>query len=272
MAHVNTSGQHVPLFLTGEGSVGWGRDITHYPMEEGTFVGDLFPSPPVGKYCTGRGYGANTVAGRIGGNQSGTPYTAMVSSSGDSRCDHLCQVSSDLSGYYNCATAGHPITVWRSLIKAPTFDFETGTDGFTAPASSTTSATIWSGADNCVTPATNCHKLGVDVTATGAGTQVVTLPAPAAVIPGQAMVVFVKNISGTNWTYAQAFVQDGPGKGYRWTSSGYTRSELGVNAYNSIVVPVPADFSASGGTIGVAFNMTGAGTARFFVDTVSFGS
>src|SRR4051812_40850838 len=130
MAHVNTSGQHIALYLTGQAPVGWGTDVPHYPMQEGTFVGDLFPSPPVAKYCTGRGYGANTVAGRIGAQTTGAPYSAMIADDGTTRCDHACAMAGDRSGYYNCTVPGRPITVWRGLTRTPTFDFETGAQGW----------------------------------------------------------------------------------------------------------------------------------------------
>lgn len=271
MAHINTTGQNVDLFLTGEAPVGWGRD-TRYSMQEGTFMGDLFTSPPVGKYCTGRGYGANVVAGRIGANQTGTPYSLALSVAGSGRCDHQCVTSADVSGYYDCAVPGHPITVWRGLTRKPTFDFETSMHGFTAPTTATTKAKIYIKTGDCVSPVSNCHGLAVEVTATGAGTQTVTLPTPSVIIRGQPMILFIKNTSGTNWNYAQAYVRDGPGKNYRWTQSGYTPSELGVNRFNSAVVDVPADYSASDGKIGFAVNVTGPGTATFVIDAFTFGS
>ena len=42
MAHVNTAGVHVPLWLDSNDSViGWGIDPTNFPMQEGTFFGDI---------------------------------------------------------------------------------------------------------------------------------------------------------------------------------------------------------------------------------------
>ena len=83
MAHVNTAGVHVPLWMDSTmSSIGWGVDRTNYPMQEGTFFGDIIDTgaltatskpgvtAPVGYYCDGAGYpaGANgVVAGRIGG-------------------------------------------------------------------------------------------------------------------------------------------------------------------------------------------------------------
>ena len=40
--------------------------------------------------------------------------------------------------------------------------------------------------------------------------------------------------------------------------------------WNSIVVPVPSDFSVSGSKVGLVINTTGAGTLYVYVDAVSF--
>ena len=42
MAHVNTAGVHVPLWLdSNDAAIGWGIDRTNFPMQEGTFFGDI---------------------------------------------------------------------------------------------------------------------------------------------------------------------------------------------------------------------------------------
>src|SRR3984957_16455078 len=90
MAHVNTAGVHVPLWLdSNDLAIGWGIDRVNYPMQEGTFFGDIMdtgplnnigkPSvtPPAGYYCDGAGFpagAAGVVAGRLGANQAGAPY------------------------------------------------------------------------------------------------------------------------------------------------------------------------------------------------------
>lgn len=165
---------------------------------------------------------------------------------------------------------GHPITVWRPLINAPTYDFESGLEGFVNASSNGVNTVLWQTTGNYLYPATNGHALRVDVTANGAGNMVVKLPNPGKVVAGKKMILFFKNLVGTNWSYAQAFVQDGPAKGYRWASSGYARSQIGFDFYTSMVVPVPADYSASGGGIGLMVNMTGAGSASFMLDAITF--
>ena len=48
MAHVNTAGVHVPLWLdSSDGVIGWGIDRTNYPMQEGTFFGDIIDTGPL---------------------------------------------------------------------------------------------------------------------------------------------------------------------------------------------------------------------------------
>lgn len=129
MAHVNTSGQHIAIWLDGAAPVGWGRNAT-YPVEEGTFVGDLFASPPVARYCGGRGYGSNIVAGRIGASPKGAPYTVLSDASGSTRCDNTCLLDPGGDGCSSCGgVAGNPITVWRQFTSAPALSFDSSMGG-----------------------------------------------------------------------------------------------------------------------------------------------
>ncbi len=49
MAHVNTAGVHVPLWLdSNDAAIGWGIDRVNYPMQEGTFFGDIIDTGPLG--------------------------------------------------------------------------------------------------------------------------------------------------------------------------------------------------------------------------------
>src|SRR5436190_13246625 len=83
MAHVNTAGIHVPLWVVADvPNVGWGLD-PNYPNQEGSFFGNIFMTGAHGYdstkvaafYCYGRAYDVNTVPGRIGADQIGAPYT-----------------------------------------------------------------------------------------------------------------------------------------------------------------------------------------------------
>jgi len=166
MAHVNTAGVHVPLWLdsatqlsNGTLPIGWGVDRTNYPMQEGTFFGDIIdtgtltgiskPSvtAPVGFYCDGAGYPAGAsgvVAGRLGAKQANAPYKNPY---GDGA---LCQNAGAVGQFSNGTTGSCPsgsnsnpqagcpdgykalnaagsvwqngITVWRNNNYRPVFD------------------------------------------------------------------------------------------------------------------------------------------------------
>src|SRR5262252_1646553 len=89
MAHINTSGVHVPLWLASESStIGWSLDQTNYPKQEGTFFGNIMttgnlsylgmPSvnAPAAYFCEGAGISAGVVAGRLTvGAMYGAPYS-----------------------------------------------------------------------------------------------------------------------------------------------------------------------------------------------------
>jgi hypothetical protein len=84
------------------------------------------------------------------------------------------------------------------------------------------------------------------------------------------MTIFVNIPSGQNWSYLQAYAEDGPSKNYRWTNSGYNRNQVIPGEWNSIVVPIPSDFSREGSRIGVKVTTTGSGTIKIYVDSIFF--
>ncbi len=67
LAHVNTSGVHIPIWLDSEGAIGWGQN-TSYPYQEGSFFGNVFVNPPEAHFCNGRDFDSATVPGRLGAN------------------------------------------------------------------------------------------------------------------------------------------------------------------------------------------------------------
>ena len=77
LAHVNTSGVHIPIWLDSEGAIGWGQNSS-YPFQEGSFFGNIFVSPPKGYFCNGKDFSAGTVPGRLGVGQSNAPYIRSV--------------------------------------------------------------------------------------------------------------------------------------------------------------------------------------------------
>ncbi|HEX2658370.1 MAG TPA: hypothetical protein VHU40_08865 [Polyangia bacterium] len=120
MAHVNTTGKHIPIWLVTEKSnIGWGLS-PDFPRQEGSFFGNFFVSPPQAFYCEGKDFAVGVVAGRIGSNQVGAPYTNSFTDN-----QSLCQSPNDVpncapadipnqgSGFKACAGFNHVITVWR---------------------------------------------------------------------------------------------------------------------------------------------------------------
>jgi hypothetical protein len=117
MAHINTSGQHIALWLDSDNpSIGWGESAA-YPFQEGSFFGNLFTSPPKAYYCDGRDFDRGVVAGRIGANQTGAPYANYAGTSG-ALCSSVCVAADsphESDGFKTCAGYKHPVTVWRDF-------------------------------------------------------------------------------------------------------------------------------------------------------------
>ena len=122
MAHLNTSGTNVPLWLVSDNrAIGWGRSST-YPNMEGSFFGNIFVSPPKAYYCNGPGFSTNVVPGRLGAYQSGAPYTNPFGT------NTYCWIRTSTLNQQNCTPADYPyqndgfkackgynhvMTVWR---------------------------------------------------------------------------------------------------------------------------------------------------------------
>jgi hypothetical protein len=111
MAHVNTSGRHIPLWIIGpQPSLGWGKTNSK-PMIESAFFGNIFVSPPKAYYCNGPDYDRAPVGGRIGAETSSSVFHNPYS--GEGLCNDNCQSNSD--GYTSCSQYTKPITVYRDL-------------------------------------------------------------------------------------------------------------------------------------------------------------
>jgi hypothetical protein len=117
LAHVNTSGQHIALWLDGDNSaMGWGQS-GDYPYQEGSFFGNIFVSPPAPYYCNGKDFDQGVVAGRLGAN-SGAPYINPYGST--QLCSTFCSAHGS-DGFNSCPTYNpstsypHIITVWRNF-------------------------------------------------------------------------------------------------------------------------------------------------------------
>jgi hypothetical protein len=119
LAHINTSGEHISLWLDSDNAaVGWGQNAS-YPYQEGSFFGNIFVSPPQAYYCNGKDFDLGVVAGRLGATQSGTPYVNPYGSS-SAQCSVFC-AAHGTDGFNSCpvwnpyATFSHVVTVWRNF-------------------------------------------------------------------------------------------------------------------------------------------------------------
>ena len=117
LAHVNTSGVHIPIWLDSEGAIGWGQN-TSYPYQEGSFFGNIFVNPPKGYFCGGRDFDSGTVPGRLGAGQSNAPYSDPFGTPGP--CAPSCTPSSATTngvadGFSTCNGYTHVVTVWRNF-------------------------------------------------------------------------------------------------------------------------------------------------------------
>lgn len=158
MAHINTSGIHIPIWLDadfarsadGTSGIGWGIDTVNFPRQEGSFFGNVMTTgslanigmptvtAPVAYYCDGDGFaqGPNgDVAGRLGAGQNNAPYVNPYANNTTT----LCRDSSGMVGQYSNGVAqgnpdgykkldasgtpwNHIITVWRNTYFTPVFD------------------------------------------------------------------------------------------------------------------------------------------------------
>jgi hypothetical protein len=123
LAHVNTAGLHVPLWVVAEPvSVGWGQD-PEFPNQEGAFFGNVFmpgahgtdPNIEPAYYCTGAKYNVNPQTGRIGGAQTNPPYVNPFGSQYAS-CNKGCAAADypfQGDGWKACNGWNATVTVWR---------------------------------------------------------------------------------------------------------------------------------------------------------------
>jgi hypothetical protein len=113
---VNTSGQHIALWLNGsDAGLGWGQSSS-YPYQEGSFFGNIFSSTPKAYFCNGKDFDLGVVPGRLGASQSGSPYSDPFGSG--AACASNC-IAPDApynnDGYKSCGAFTHVVTVWRNF-------------------------------------------------------------------------------------------------------------------------------------------------------------
>jgi hypothetical protein len=151
MAHINTAGIHIPIWLDAEvPAIGWGIDPANFPFQEGSFFGNIMMTgslasvgmptvnAPVAYYCDGDGFdqgGAGEVAGRLGAGQGLAPYVNPFAGTASPLCKNSAGVVAQYSngtgqgnpdGYKKLTANGTPwnrvITVWRNGTFTPVFD------------------------------------------------------------------------------------------------------------------------------------------------------
>lgn len=127
LAHVNTTGQHIAIWLDGDSpAIGWGQN-SRFPFQEGSFFGNLFVSPPHAYFCNGKDFDRGVVPGRLGANQVGAPYiNGLATFNGTANLDSLCfsggwwdcvqaAAPHDRDGFAKCSAYTHVVTVWRDF-------------------------------------------------------------------------------------------------------------------------------------------------------------
>ena len=134
LAHVNTSGQHISLWLdSASPAIGWGRDA-NFPYQEGTFYGNIFQSPPKAYYCDGQDHAFGVVPGRLGANQTNSPYTNPLGK--DVLCKDRCTAAGGTNGndgFSSCPGIAvenftHIVTVYRNFDPSTMYKIRRGTE------------------------------------------------------------------------------------------------------------------------------------------------
>ena len=116
LAHVNTTGKNIDLWIDGDSpAIGWGRSSNH-PYQEGSFFGNIFESPPKAYFCNGKDHNHGVVPGRLGNGKNGAPYQNPF---GDGAyCKDRCTAAdypNSGDGYKACNGFNHVVTVWRNF-------------------------------------------------------------------------------------------------------------------------------------------------------------
>jgi hypothetical protein len=139
LAHVNTAGNHVPVWLVSNNTaVGWGQD-PNYPNQEAAFFGNVFTPGAHGTdqtklpmyYCTGAKYNVNPPQGRIGSAQINPPYVDPFGAKYAS-CNLGCATadgsngSSPGDGWKACYGWNSVVTAWRQNTTTTTNDMTGG--------------------------------------------------------------------------------------------------------------------------------------------------
>jgi hypothetical protein len=138
LAHVNTSGLHIPLWIVAEDTaVGWGQD-PEFPNQEASFFGNVFmrgahgtdPTKVPMYYCTGAKWNVSPPTGRIGSSQTNPPYVDPWGT--NASCLNRCAAADyphGGDGYKACNGWNSVVTVWRAPSTASTSTAPSGGSG-----------------------------------------------------------------------------------------------------------------------------------------------
>ena len=283
LAHVNTAGIHVPIWLVGQNNyLGWGQS-TSYPNQEGTFFGNIFTTNEAGHtdayYCEGPGFDKTVVDGRLGSNQVGAPYRDTFSSG---YCNYNGCLASDITtngvpdGYKVCTMGDGAMTTWNQLITvwrdnksynasgavvsgvagdgaSVKYDFETSTNSWTSTAALSYSS------DKAQT---GSKSLKV-VYSGGSGTVRVAGPTGQSLSGGTRARLYVALDRYTNITSITTWVKKSDGT---TTSNTNSISRYYQGSWNAFSITVPS--GSTGTQVGVDFTTNGAFTS--YIDAGSW--
>ena len=287
LAHVNTAGIHVPIWIVGQNAgLGWGQS-TSYPNQEGTFFGNIFTTNEVGHtdayYCEGPGFNKSVVDGRIGSNQAGAPYRDMFASgycniNGCMPSDIMTNGVSD--GYKVCTmgdgamnTWNQLITVWRQNVafdatgnvvagttadgRKVQFDFEGSTNSWT---SGNTQLVISSAAD---VKAQTGSKILKATYASGSTTLRMQSATTLSIAAGKQVTFYLYLASDSKLTTITPWVRK---NGSAESKLATPVANLLKGSWNVININVPSSVTAN--QVGIDFSTGGAFTA--YVDSVTW--
>jgi hypothetical protein len=269
MAHINTAGISIPIWLDAAApSIGWGQNPS-YPNQEGTFFGDLMRTNPTtglvdAYYCNGAGFNTSVVPGRLGGYQSYAPYRNFFGTGAlcSADCKHTPQETDGVpDGYTACGTWDRTITVWRRNVTslpaeagAVQFDFEGSTQGWSGPALTASTAQKLSGQYALAAPLAGAGTFLIRAYAFGAAAP----PAPGAVVTLHVWIPAVTAITSLVGEVTDA-----------WGSMTSVRaSNLTPATWNTVTVNVPQDAHTPINSVGIDVVTSGATVA--YIDAVKW--
>jgi len=155
LAHLNTAGIHVPLWIVANNPVvGWGQD-PDFPNQEGAFFGNVFmngahgtdPAKAPMYYCTGAKYNFNPPQGRIGSTQTSPPYVNPFGSTyAGCGTNYRCTAAdypSQGDGFKACNGWNRVVTIWRQNTTTTTTPTTTSTSTSTRPSGGTGHGFHW---------------------------------------------------------------------------------------------------------------------------------